>query len=112
MPWSSDVHALAAEVIYHRQALEAPAVDQCVHHEVRTPGVIDMAAAYQGLTLVRRALDLAAFARRQVRQLVQAPHALVIDLLALKTQQVVDMPLVKPAVLMRQLDDTCAQTDH
>ena len=89
-----DVHALAAEVIHHRQALDAPAVGQGIHHEVHAPGVVDILAGRQGLTLADGALDLAALAHRQVGLLVQAPNAFVVHLPPLQGQQIVKQPLV------------------
>lgn len=81
-----DVHTLVAEVIDYRQALDVPAIGQRVHHEVRAPGVIDVLTGGQRLALARGALDLAAFAHRKVGQLVQAPPALVVHMVAFKAQ--------------------------
>lgn len=103
-----DVHTLAAEVIDHRQALDAPAVSQCVHHEVCAPSDIDVLAGSQGLAHASRAFDLAALAHRQVGQLVQASHAFVVRLVAFKAKQVVDGPVAKAQTLVRQLDDARA----
>lgn len=103
-----DVHALAAEVIDHREAFDAPAVGKCFPHEVCAPGVIDVLSGCQGLALASGAFDLGALAHRQVGQLVQAPHAFVVHLVAFKAQQVLDAPVAKALALVRQLDDARA----
>jgi hypothetical protein len=100
-----NVHALAAEVVDDRQALDAPAVGQRVHHEVGTPGVVDVAAGRQRRALEADALGLAALAQRQLVHLVQPPHTLVVHLVALPGEQVVDASVAEAPALMRQLDD-------
>jgi hypothetical protein len=104
-----DGHALATEVVDHRQALDAPGVGQRVHHEVGAPSVVDVPAGGQRHALEADALGLAAFAHRQLVELVQPPHALVVDLMAFAHEQVVDAPVAKAPTRMRQLDDAGAE---
>ena len=48
---------LPAEVVDHRQALDAPAAGQCVHHEVGAPRVVDMVARVAESVLPAQLLD-------------------------------------------------------
>jgi hypothetical protein len=61
-----DVDALMAEVVGHRQALDAPAVGQAVADEVHAPYLIDRFGDLQRHALAGRALRLLAFAHRQL----------------------------------------------
>lgn len=57
-----------------------------------------MTVAYRGLKLARGRLALRRLRHRYVRQLVQAPHPLVVHLLSLQGQQLLDALLAKVSV--------------
>ena len=105
----SDVHALVAEVVGHRQALHSPAVGQAVADEVHAPHLVDIAGHLQRHALGRRAAHLLALAHSQVGLAVQAPDALVVDARKLRAQQIVDAPVAEAPARMGDLDDPPGQ---
>ena len=46
-----NVHALVAEVISHREALDAPAIGQAVRYKIHTPHIVDLLRQLQGRRL-------------------------------------------------------------
>src|SRR5574343_434880 len=104
-----DVHALVAEVVGHGQALDAPPAGQAVADEVHAPHLVDGPALVQRHPFELQALLAAALAHRQVRQLVEPVHALVVDLRACGPQQIADAPVAEAPPFVRQLDDALAR---
>jgi len=103
-----NVHALMAEVVGDGQALDAPPIGQAVADEVHAPHLVDRLALVQRHAFELQALLAAALAHRQVGQLVEPIHALVVDRGARSAQQVADAPVAEAPPLMGQLDDALA----
>ena len=73
-----NVHALVAEVIGHRQALDTPAIGQAVRYKIHTPHIVDLLRQLQGHPLAWWAFDLLAPAHGQIGIFVQAVDPLVV----------------------------------
>lgn len=73
-PVNSDVHALVAEVIGHRQTFDAPAVGQAVTDEVHAPHLVDALGQLQRHAFRGGTPDLLAPAHGQVQMLVIIGH--------------------------------------
>lgn len=108
-PVHGDVHTLMAEVIGHRQALEAPTVGQAVADEVHAPHLIDAISKLQRHAFRCGTLDLLAPAHGQVGLAVQPVHALVVHAGELRAEHVVDAPVAKPSASLGDLHDLAAQ---
>jgi hypothetical protein len=104
-----DVHALVAEVVGDGQALDAPTAGWAVADEVHAPDFVDGLAFVQWHAFELQALLAAALAHRQVSQLVEPVHALVVDLGARSAQQVADAPVAEAPPFLRQLNDALAR---
>ena len=105
----SDVHALVAEVVGHGQALDAPPAGQAVADEVHAPHLVDRLTLVQRHAFELQALLAAALAHRQIGQLVEPVHALVVDLRACRAQQVANAPVAEAPPLVSQHDDALAR---
>jgi len=74
-----DIHALVAEVVGHRQALQASPVGKAVADEIHAPNLVDRASQLQRHPLVDGPLALLALAHSQVGLSVKTVHPLVVD---------------------------------
>ena len=98
-----------AEVIGHRQALDAPSIRQAIADEVHAPDFVDALGQLQRHALAGRALGLLAFAYGQLGLAVQPVHALVVHAGEFRAQHVVDAPVAKAPAGVGNLDDLAAQ---
>lgn len=109
-PVHRDAHALMAEVIGDRQALDASPGAQAVADEVHAPYLIDRAGRLQRHTFAGRSLDLPAFAHCQIGRAIQPVDLLVVHARKVRAQHVVDAPVAKSSTRMGNLDDLAAQS--
>ena len=79
-----------AEVVGHRQALDAPPIGQAVADKIHAPDLIDVLRERQRHALAHRQFDLLAFPHCELGSTVEPIYALVIDLGKFRTQQIMD----------------------
>ena len=108
-PVHRDAHALVAEVVGDRQALDAPPCAQAVADEVHAPHLVDCAGKLQRHALIGRPLGLLALAHRQVGGAVEPVHLLVVHAGEVRAQHVVDAPIAEAPACMCDLDDLAAE---
>ena len=74
-----NIDGLAAEVVGHGQAIQAPSVAEAVTDEVHAPHLVDPSCDVQRRALGGWPANLLALAHRQVGLDVKPVHAIVID---------------------------------
>jgi hypothetical protein len=109
MPWSNVTSTLTAEVVNNGQALDTTCGGQCVHHEIKTPHLVDLPSFCERHAFILDTLDFATFAHRQVVLSVQPPNALMFDCMTFAGEQIVDAPLAEATTFVRKFNDSRAQ---
>ena len=99
------LNTFVAEVVCHRQALDAPAVGKAVRDEIHAPDLIDPAGGGQRNGFHRQATFAAPLADRQARRLIQAVDTLVVVLCTLDAQQIHHPPVAEAPTLVGDGDD-------
>jgi len=106
-----DIQALSGEVIHDRQALDAPARRERIHHEIDAPDLVRAARFSQHRAIEHDELLTPAFAHAEARLPVEPIHPLVVCLDAFPAKQVVDPPIAESASCVREVDDPVLQRD-
>ncbi len=103
-----DLHALATEIIDHRQAFDPSPCGQTVAHEIHAPGLIDRLGRYQRYPL-SEATRLGFAPYGQSGNAVEPVDAFVIDPRLRRTQQIVNHSVARSSPGVSDFDNLGAE---
>src|SRR5688572_2977077 len=106
-----DIETLAGKVIDYRQAFDAPAVSERVHHKIHAPGLVGTGRLLQCLPIQHNQLPATTLPDTQARFAIEPIHFFMVSLYAFTAQKVVNTPVAEPAPGVRQVNHACLKHD-